>query len=89
MTAGSGVLLLATWMRWWPLSLTEALGFATGGTCVWLCVREHLWNWPLGLANNILFFALFWHARLYADMASSGSWATPSTCRSTSRATST
>jgi len=68
MTAGSGVLLLATWMRWWPLSLTEALGFATGGTCVWLCVREHLWNWPLGLANNILFFALFWHARLYADM---------------------
>lgn len=68
LAGGSGVLLLATWLRWWPLSMTEALGFATGGTCVWLCVREHLWNWPLGLANNLLFFALFWYARLYADM---------------------
>jgi len=68
MVGGSGLLLLATWMGWWPLSMTEALGFATGGTCVWLCVREHLWNWPLGLANNVIFFALFWHSRLYADM---------------------
>lgn len=68
MTVGSAGLLLATALHWWPLSMTEALGFATGGTCVWLCVREHLWNWPLGLANNVVFFALFWHSRLYADM---------------------
>jgi len=32
-------------------------------------VREHLWNWPVGLANNILFFALFLQGRLYADMS--------------------
>jgi nicotinamide mononucleotide transporter len=68
MTVGSAALLLATALRWWPLSMTEALGFATGGTCVWLCVREHLWNWPLGLANNVIFCALFWHSRLFADM---------------------
>jgi nicotinamide mononucleotide transporter len=68
MAIGSAALLLATGMRWWPLSMTEALGFATGGTCVWLCVREHIWNWPLGLANNVVFFALFWHSRLFADM---------------------
>lgn len=68
MMVGSAALLLVTAMRWWPLSMTEALGFATGGTCVWLCVREHLWNWPLGLANNVVFFALFWHSRLFADM---------------------
>lgn len=68
LTVGSAGLLLATALRWWPLSMTEALGFATGGTCVWLCVREHIWNWPLGLANNVVFFALFWHSRLYADM---------------------
>ena len=48
--------------------MTEALGFATGGACVWLVVRQHLWNWPIGLANNIFFFALFFHGRLYADM---------------------
>lgn len=64
----SAGLLLATALRWWPLSMLEALGFATGGACVWLCVREHIWNWPLGLANNLLFFALFWHSRLFADM---------------------
>ena len=68
MTVGSAGLLLAAGLGWWPLSMTEALGFATGGTCVWLCVREHIWNWPLGLANNLVFFVLFWHSRLFADM---------------------
>lgn len=64
----SAALLSAAAMRWWPLSLTEALGFATGGSCVWLCVREHIWNWPLGLANNLIFFVLFGYSQLYADM---------------------
>ncbi len=68
MTVLPAALLLVTALRWWPLSLTEALGFATGGTCVWLCVREHIWNWPLGLANNVVFFVLFWQSRLFADM---------------------
>ncbi len=53
----------------WPLGLTEVLGFATGGICVWLVVREDMLNWPLGLANNLVFFVLFLSARLYADMA--------------------
>lgn len=48
--------------------MTEVFGFATGGICVWLVVREHIWNWPVGLANNVFFFALFWQSRLYADM---------------------
>jgi len=48
--------------------MTEVLGFATGGVCVWLVVREHMWNWPVGLANNAFFFVLFFQTRLFADM---------------------
>jgi nicotinamide mononucleotide transporter len=49
------------------ISLTEVLGFITGGACVWLIVREHVANWPVGIANNVLFFVLFWQSSLYAD----------------------
>jgi nicotinamide mononucleotide transporter len=52
-----------------PISATEAWGFATGVLCVWLTVRQSAWNWPIGMANNVLFFALFLHGRLYADMS--------------------
>ena len=45
----------------------EVLGFATGGACVWLVVREHVWNWPVGIASNALLFAVFFRARLYSD----------------------
>lgn len=45
----------------------ELLGFATGAICVWLCVRASVWNFPVGIANNLFFLVLFWSARLYAD----------------------
>jgi len=67
MLAVSAAMLLATGFAWWPISWTEVLGFVTGGICVWLTVREHLWTWPIGLANNLVFFVLFWQGRLYAD----------------------
>lgn len=66
--ACSVVLVAATASGWAPLSMTEVLGFVSGGVCVWLVVREHLWNWPIGLANNVVFFVLFLQSRLYADM---------------------
>lgn len=68
MLLGSSLTIVASLLRWWPISTTEALGFATGGVCVWLVVREHMWNWPIGLANNVFFFVLFFHGRLFADM---------------------
>lgn len=62
------LLILASGLDWWPLPMTEVLGFVTGGICVWLVVRQHMWNWPIGILNNIFFFVLFYQARLFADM---------------------
>ncbi|MGW5849497.1 nicotinamide riboside transporter PnuC [Streptomyces sp. NPDC055254] len=51
----------------WTLSWTEVLGFATGALCVWLVARQHIANWPVGIANNVFFIVLFAQAGLYAD----------------------
>ena len=45
----------------------EILGFVTGAASVILAVRESAWNWLVGIANNVFFFLLFWHSKLYAD----------------------
>ena len=68
----SAALLLAAWFRWVPIDFTEACGFVTGAVCVWLVTRENIWNWPIGLANNLFFALLFWRARLFADMGLQG-----------------
>lgn len=51
------------------VSWAELLGFITGAVGVWLTVRAHIWNFPIGIANNVFFLVLFWTARLYADAA--------------------
>ncbi|MFP1629612.1 nicotinamide riboside transporter PnuC [Streptomyces sp. 5K101] len=50
-----------------PVSSTEFLGFGSGALCVWLVARQHIANWPIGIANNVLFILLFSQAGLYAD----------------------
>ena len=46
---------------------TELLGFITGAICVWLQVKENVWNWPAGIANNVFYIVVFWRSGLYAD----------------------
>lgn len=46
---------------------TEIFGFVTGALCVWLAVRQNVWNFSVGIANNVFFFVLFIGTGLYAD----------------------
>ena len=67
-------LVYASWVGWAPFgwqppSVTEALGFVTGALCVYLVVRENVWNFPVGIANSAFFLVLFAGARLYGDAA--------------------
>ena len=53
-------------------SFMELFGFATGAACVALLVRQNIWNWPLGIANNLVFIVLFYRTGLYADVGLQG-----------------
>jgi nicotinamide mononucleotide transporter len=50
----------------------EVFGFVTGAACVALLVRQNIWNWPLGIANNLVFILLFYRTGLYADVGLQG-----------------
>lgn len=71
-TGLSVALVLCAWQKWLPIDLTEAFAFATGAICVWLVTKENIWNWPIGMANNVVFSVIFWEARLYADFGLQG-----------------
>ncbi len=48
-----------TWFDW--------LVFVTGVAAVWLTVRQHLLNWPIGIANSLAVLVVAVQHRLYAD----------------------
>src|SRR3569833_4541483 len=50
-----------------PTTWAEVLGFSTGAINVWLVVRQHIANWPIGIANVILLGLIFLDGGLYAD----------------------
>jgi nicotinamide mononucleotide transporter len=51
----------------WHTDWIEILGFITGALCVWLLARENIWNWPIGIANNIFYVAVFVKSGLFGD----------------------
>lgn len=54
--------LIGTTVSW-----VELFGFITGALCVWAVAKQKLWNWPVGILNNIAFIVLFLGVGLYAD----------------------
>jgi nicotinamide mononucleotide transporter len=49
------------------VSWAEILGFVTGAAGVWLTVKCHIANFPIGIANSAFFLILFATSRLWAD----------------------
>jgi len=66
---GGALLIYLSWQQRVSISMTETLGFLTGVVCVWLIVKENIWNWPVGITNNVFYVIVFWRARLFADMS--------------------
>lgn len=64
----AAVSVLATTMAILGLaSRLESASFVTGALCVWLTVKQNIWNFPLGLVNVATFCVVFFQSRLYAD----------------------
>jgi len=49
------------------ISWTELVGSLTGLLCVYLVARASIWNWPVGIANTLLYLVVFLRAKLYGD----------------------
>src|SRR3954463_6271189 len=64
---GSAVLLAVGMGLRGSASWLESASFVTGAACVWLTVRENIWNFPIGLVNVATFGVVFLHAGLFAD----------------------
>jgi len=64
---GSTGLLFGSYLHKIPITVTEDWGFITGALTVWWTVKEDVWNWPVGIINDIFFIILFWRAGLFAD----------------------
>jgi len=64
----SVALLAGAYTKHLPLAPMEVWGFITGAVCVLFVVEQNIWNFPVGIANNIVFIALFLSSGLYGDM---------------------
>lgn len=50
------------------MSYLELLAAVFGFASVWLTIVRHVGAWPIGLVQVVLYIAVFWQAKLYADM---------------------
>lgn len=52
-----------------PITLGDALGFATGLLCVWFTAKASVWNFPWGILNSLILGVVFLDQKLFADSA--------------------
>ncbi len=65
----SVILVLLSHFSVIPSTMIEVIGFLTGALCVFLLVKQNIWNWPIGIVNAVMYIVLFYEARLFADMS--------------------
>ena len=57
-----------TWPAFWAIFLgLEFWGATTGLWDVWLCMKEDIKNFPVGLLNITIFFFMFWNQKLFGS----------------------
>lgn len=50
------------------MSPIEIIAVVFSLACIWLAVKKHPLNWPVGLIGVAAYMGLFWQVKLYADM---------------------
>jgi nicotinamide mononucleotide transporter len=50
------------------VDLWEATGLVTGVLCVWLLIRQNVWNFPIGLVFSVVSMVVLFRSRLYAEL---------------------
>lgn len=45
----------------------EIYSWMSGALCVWLITRENIWNWPIGMINNLVLGFVFYTSKLYGQ----------------------
>lgn len=65
----SALLLIFSLNGTLPFGMIDVFGFISGAVCVWLVVKKNIWNWPIGMVNNVFFLITFAEAGLFADSA--------------------
>ena len=57
-----------TWPAFWAIFIgLEFWGAATGLWDVWLCMKEDIKNFPIGIINIVIFFFMFWQQKLFGS----------------------
>ena len=52
---------------WFAAHWLETFGAVAGAISVWLAVRESVWNWSVGIINNLVYIVVFVEQRFYGD----------------------
>ena len=57
-----------SWPALWAVLISlEFWGAVTGLWDVWLCMKEDIKNFPIGIINIVIFFFMFWSQKLYGS----------------------